>query len=349
MSLRSRVPFLAAALLPLAWGQTLPDLTITGFNTAGVVTDTQSLQVSGLLGVTVKNAGGGAVNSPFVVFVFEDRNRNSVFDTGDVALGQAAASGALAADSEKQVLIPVSGTVLFRGNIITGVVDFGKSITEANEANNTLRSVGKFIPPPGVFSPTLKWSWTASAKQPTALNVMSTPAAIDLNRDGIPDLIFGSTADTSGSDVVVGFLRAVSGADGTELFTVDQTSPIDLRINTGSSVAVGDIDGDGRPEIIACDPSARRLIAFEHDGTFKWRSSELESIAIGAPSIADLDKDGKPEIIVGRQVLSSAGALLWTGTGGTGSCGAVCAFWLPSGAVTCRKYIGSGCIWLWRP
>ncbi len=162
-------------------------------------------------------------------------------------------------------------------------------------------------------SPVLEWSWTSSSVLPTSLNVMMTPSVIDLNKDGIPDVVFGSTASTSGNLVEVGVLRALNGNNGSELFTV--TTPA-LQINTASSVATGDIDGDGYPEIIACDSTGARLIAFEHDGTFKWRSPTLEAINWGAPAIANLDKVGLPEIVIGRQVLNADGTLRWTGTGG---------------------------------
>lgn len=170
------------------------------------------------------------------------------------------------------------------------------------------------------LTPTLEWSWTSSAVEPTSLNVMNTPSVVDLNGDGRPDVVFGSTSSTGGGLVEVGVLRALNGTNGTELFTVTDAS---LRINTAASVATGDIDGDGRPEIIAVDSSGARLIAFESDGSFKWRSGNLSSINWGAPAIADLDEDGTPEIVVGRQVLDNTGMLLWTGVGGTSSGGNV--------------------------
>ena len=170
------------------------------------------------------------------------------------------------------------------------------------------------------FSPVVEWSWTSSSVIPDALNVMNTPSVIDLNKDGTPDVVFTSTASRGGALVETGYLRALNGTDGSELFTVTDAS---FRVNTASSIATGDIDNDGFPEIIACDNSGSRLIAFEHDGTFKWRSGTLEAINWGAASIADLDKDGTPEIIIGRQVLNNAGGLLWTGTGGRGSQGTV--------------------------
>jgi len=175
-------------------------------------------------------------------------------------------------------------------------------------------------PAGATLTPTLEWSWTSSTVEPTSLNVMNTPSVVDLNGDGKPDVVFGSTASTGGGLVEVGILRALNGTNGTELFTVTDTN---LRINTAASVATGDIDGDGRPEIIAVDSSGARLIAFDSDGTFKWRSGNLESINWGAPAIADLDENGTPEIIVGRHVLDNTGTLLWTGTGGTSSGGNV--------------------------
>ena len=170
------------------------------------------------------------------------------------------------------------------------------------------------------LTPVLEWSWTSSTVEPRSLNVMNTPSVIDLDGDGRPDVVFGSTESTGGGLVEVGVLRALNGTNGTELFTVTDAS---LRINTAASVATGDIDGDGRPEIIAVDSSGARLIAFESDGSFKWRSGILANINWGAPAIADLDENGTPEIVVGRQVLDNTGALLWTGTGGTSSGGNV--------------------------
>ncbi|MCP4697031.1 MAG: VWA domain-containing protein [Gammaproteobacteria bacterium] len=173
---------------------------------------------------------------------------------------------------------------------------------------------------PGSFDPVLKWAWNTSPVLPDYLNVMSTPGIIDLDGDNTPDVVFGATNSRGGGSVEIGVLRALSGSDGTELFTVMDP---ELRVNTASSVAVGDIDLDGKAEIIASDSSGRRLIAFEHDGIFKWRSPELDAINWGAPAIADLDGDNQPEIIMGRHLLNNAGELLWTGSGGTSGYGPI--------------------------
>ena len=60
--------------------------------------------------------------------------------------------------------------------------------------------------------------------------------------------------------------------------------------------AVGDVDGDGRPEIIACETD--RLSAFDLDGSREW------SVRVSTPggggagvSMADLDADGRYEVV----------------------------------------------------
>jgi RHS repeat-associated protein len=169
-------------------------------------------------------------------------------------------------------------------------------------------------PPAGAgLNVVLKWSWTGSTTLPASLNVLNTPVVIDLNGDGTPDVVFGSTASTGGNAIEVGNVRALDGKTGTELFTVTSRT-----INVASSLAVGDIDGDGKPEIVAADSSGTSLLAFEHDGILKWQSQAVELFAWGSPAIADLDGDGRLEIVVGRQVVNSNGTLRWTGAGGSG-------------------------------
>jgi hypothetical protein len=174
--------------------------------------------------------------------------------------------------------------------------------------------------PSGVFDPVVEWIWTRSASSPwpNHLNVMTTPGVIDLNGDDVPDLVFGATDSNAGSSLLVGVLCALDGADGSELFTVG--SPM---ISTTMSVAVGDIDLDGLPEIVTCDASGTRMMAFEHDGIVQWISpNAIANTKWGAPSIADLDGDGVPEIVIGRSVFDNLGNLQWTGVGGSGEQGA---------------------------
>jgi hypothetical protein len=315
---------LGACLLALpALGGGASDLVVNQVDASGVVTHPQLLTISGSVSATVANIGSAGTGGGFTVRFFEDRNFNKVFDPGVDGVLASTASGPLASGATTTVNAAVGGTLLFRDNLVFAQVDALGQVSESNETNNINHSGATCAldpPAPLSFKPELKWRWPApgaSIVEPDSLNVMMTPAVIDLNNDGIPDVIFGSTKSTSGDGLQPGILRAISGKDGSALFNV--TNPAFL-INCSTSVAVGDIDGDGKPEIVAAAALGTRLFAFEHDGTPKnWPNTTIEQIGVGAISIANLDGQGNPEIIVGRQVLNSAGVLLWTGNGGQGT------------------------------
>jgi hypothetical protein len=297
-----------------------PDLVVSSVDAGGVTFGPGERDVTGTVSATITNTGAADTGAGFIVLFFEDKNGNGSYDSGsDIVLGSTTLA-ALAAGTTVVAGVEVSGTVSFRGNLMYAYVDSANAVAESDEANNYSNTglACQFEPVPGTFNPVLEWSWTKSTVYSDYLNVMMTPGIIDLNGDGAADVIFASTSSRGGGSVEVGVLRALSGADGSELFTVTDSSQ---QVNTASSVAVGDIDGDGKPEIVACDSTGSRLIAFEHNGAYKWRSPTLEAVNWGAPSLADLDHDGVPEIIAGRQVLNNDGTIRWTGTGGKGSQG----------------------------
>src|SRR5258708_4461948 len=107
--MKTAILSLAGLLLSLpVFGQA--DLTITGLNTAGVVTDTQSLTVSGTLVVSVRNNGGTAVSVPFQIVAWEDRDGNRLFNSGtDLTLGSLLYTGGLTAGGSVDVSLPLSG------------------------------------------------------------------------------------------------------------------------------------------------------------------------------------------------------------------------------------------------
>ncbi|WNG24655.1 HYR domain-containing protein [Cystobacter fuscus] len=181
------------------------------------------------------------------------------------------------------------------------------------------------VPPPftGNFEPELQWAWTGGAVLPDHKQVMMTPAVVDVNGDGTPDIVFSSFA--GGNYSADGVLRAISGDDGHALWTVTDAS---ARVKPGASITAGDLDGDGQVEICGIPENGRGIICFEHDGTFKFRSAEAayDYNEWGGPSLADLDGDGSVEILDGNRVYSHTGQLLWVGgdsMGGAHSTGPV--------------------------
>lgn len=318
MPLSESAHALVAFLISLTDVVDLPDLTVREV-TASIAGDFQELFVEGTIEVGVGNIGLLSSAVPCGLVVFEDTDRNGDLGQTDRVFGVTQVPP-LAPGETLVASVAIADYVRFRDDLIFAKVDSDEEVQEADEDNNRRHSGQNCLidPFPGDLNPVLEWSWTSSLVQPDALNVMMPPGIIDLTDDGIPDVVFGSTASRGGGFVEVGFLRALNGNDGSEIFTI--LSP---QISTTFSIAVGDIDLDGRPEIIAGATSNAHLIAFEHDGTVKWTSATSQVLNWGAAAIADLDEDGSPEIVFGREVFSAAGIKLWTGTGGSGNAGGV--------------------------
>ena len=293
-----------------------PELTVT--TVVPPPLDGNTLDVSGVSSAVLSNLGG-ATETPFTVTFFEDRNGNGKLDPeGDNILGTATQNGM----GENEILsidAAVSGTMAFAGNVTYAFVDSGLAIPEVDESNN----VGDSAPPcethppaAGGFTPTREWAWTQPLTAPQSFEVQMTPAVADLNRDGVPDIVFTSYpvgAPTQGN------LRAIDGRTGAELFTVTDTQ---YTLSGTAQLAVGDIDLDGYPEVVAVASNTQALIAFEHTGAFKWRYnfvSPAVALIWGGPALADLDADGVPEIVAGKSVVNNNGTLRWTGAGGAGS------------------------------
>jgi hypothetical protein len=130
----------------------------------------------------------------------------------------------------------------------------------------------------------------------TALHYLaSSPAAADLDFDGVPELIAASWDDS---------LAAVFGADG----AIRPGWPKKGAAPFWSTPVVGDIDNDGTLEIVVGSNSSR-LYAWHAngvevrdgdsnpatDGVFYQPSGSV----ISSPALADLDHDGRREIIFG--------------------------------------------------
>jgi hypothetical protein len=202
-----------------------------------------------------------------------------------------------------------------------------------NETNQCIH-----VPGPGDFeAPVRAWWWPytdvtgktmRTIDLPDFVHVMSTPVVARARGAAHPDdvpTVYFNTFTPCGSLSCEGVLRAVSGADGTPLWSV--TDPM-LRTNGVSSIAVGDLDGDGNVEIVTGGYDGTTagltggLLAFHSDGTLMWKAPDL-FVGWGGPAIADMDGDGKPEVIIGNIILNGqTGAQIcsggYTGTGDNG-------------------------------
>ncbi len=186
-------------------------------------------------------------------------------------------------------------------------------------------------PPVGTFTPVVEWQWDANPLDSDYVEVMMTPVVGNLtdddgdgqiDTDDTPDIAFTSYI-WSGSDYDYrspGALVVISGDGSDTWLTIEEAGG--YPIYGAGGVAIGDLEGDGSPDICvagASNPGGKEaaVICLEHDGTFKWAAG-AENYVYGCPAIADMDGDGLAEVVHGREVFDFEGNLLGTGGYGDG-------------------------------
>ncbi len=175
-------------------------------------------------------------------------------------------------------------------------------------------------------NPNLDIVWQVSSFTESGCHreVMMTPLVVplvDSDGDGQPSagddraIVFSTFCGPDYNDD--GILRALAGDGSSVLWSVTDGS---WRVQPDASLAAGDIDGDGWPEIVGVHETGR-LLAFDRHGNGLWQSSSTVPALgeRGAPFLADLDGDGSIEILFGNQIYDAQGVLLAEGAHGRGS------------------------------
>jgi hypothetical protein len=309
--------------LPPKYGDALlPDLVIE-YTNPSIPIDPQTLTLSGQITTEIKNAGTMPVSQNITLLAFYDMNGDGIYhvDDKDLLLGETVVEQNLAIDETLSVAIPITGQLPFRDAPITIMVDNRQIIAERNEKNNNGNTTKMCFE--NNFDVVVKW-------EATGFQVSHVPIVgplQDTNGDGLvnqadtPAVIVTHTYASSNSDYHGrGFLIALDGKTGEELWRTPFAKPHGPGelATWGMTPALGDIDGDGVPEVVAISASGYYNgypIVFNNKGTEKWRSEETiygnrEFMGI---TLADLDHDGLGEIIAGRTVYNSDGSMRWRG------------------------------------
>ena len=138
----------------------------------------------------------------------------------------------------------------------------------------------------------------------------------DFNGDGKLDLVTASSVTPAPSGLGTGVVM-LGNADGTfQAPKIWSTSAI-------SSVAVGDLDGDGKLDIVETNPTPGNgnvsVLLGKGDGTFQSAANYTVGTTPETVAVADLNGDGKPDVIVGNRTSLNISVLLNSGNGTLGT------------------------------
>lgn len=147
------------------------------------------------------------------------------------------------------------------------------------------------------------------------IGAYSYPAFGDIDNDGDKDLFMGCGNS-------IGFYRNTGTASIPAFNLVTDSLPLNVN-NFNYSVSIGDLDGDGKKDLVAGFYSLARLRYFRNTGTlsnpvFTYTASQLDTMNLSqasAPCLADLDNDGDLDILAGN----SSGRLTYYRNNGSAS------------------------------
>lgn len=213
------------------------------------------------------------------------------------------------------------------------------------EANPQHDPTCTYVTAAGILSPRVRCEFSKAPDGdafPAHVDVQGTPIVVNFNGFqampdsqpipiGTPSVAASFTATVPGGYTEnLGVIRVLSGKDcsleanltGVDL---DADGVVDWSYSS-ASLAAGDLDGDGKAEIVAYgidqgQTTQSTTLAFTFkDGAWKflWKGKDQNGATHiapilggwGGPSIHDLDNDGIPEIIREGAVLSAEGKLL---------------------------------------
>ena len=123
-----------------------------------------------------------------------------------------------------------------------------------------------------------------------------TPFAVaiaDLNGDGKLDLVTANT--NTGTNVSTGSVSVLLGnGDGTFQPKTDYATTGNLTL----AVAIGDLNGDGKPDLMAVSNATATMSMFlgNGDGTFQTPDAYATGIYPWFSAVADLNGDGRPDV-----------------------------------------------------
>jgi len=190
------------------------------------------------------------------------------------------------------------------------------SCEDATPGEPCIRTECEYHPPVGDLDAVVQWRWgpEEAVEEPERIDVWSTPVVgriHDTNCDGRIDAIdpsaivfvsndTSSTACHGPDQCRDGILRALDGATGRELWSLPAAEG--SAGFSGVSLALGDLDDDGRMDIVALTAEGH-LAAIAGDGTVMGVGADVLPYTTlsglgwgGGLALGDMTGDGDPEV-----------------------------------------------------
>ena len=246
-----------------------------------------------------------------------DSRQSSASGSSGVTLGSAGSSGASQGTGTGATTSLDAGTsnatsaddghtkldVLGEGDIGVPPVDMCKVVDDMDAVGDCSDEA-----PPDSFEPDVQWTFTVLRAEPSGIVTPLVANLTDDNGDGaidlcdMPDVVRGRAASAPAARQPQGHIYVLDGETGTARTSRSPTGQRQL-----SRPALGDIDGDGLPEIVTLRSTgcAGRVRARRHAEVGAGHRPAWPSVAglAVAIALADLDNDGDVEIIAAQRDL----------------------------------------------
>jgi hypothetical protein len=174
-----------------------------------------------------------------------------------------------------------------------------------------------------LLNTTLPGSTTVSFSASVTFSIGSDPSGVslaDINGDGRPDLVISG----GGTNEIGVFLNTTFASATLPTFSAEQT------FSTGAfpadSAAIGDLNGDGRPDIVVANSTDNNLSVLlnttPNGATAASFVAQQTFGALNGPAqvaLADLNGDGRPDLIVSNYGAGSTTVTVFMNTTAAGS------------------------------